>query len=287
VSTDNLLGGLSDMKVGDLNLTQVGAGSFVNISNTWNNVQIQAFQQSLQSNSKAMQTASSLNDMMSQRNLLPQNQRVVGYFGGKFYTMNANNAASGTANGSPSATNGAVQNGTSTQNGTTNPNATATQNGTANPNGTATQNGTGTAANNAATANSTNTNAANANTSMPTTNAMLDGLVNVNLTNITNIQAKNVINVNGSMSTAQIRSLAQSLNGNASARRNAEQLTRELRQRGLLDQNQSVMGFANGQVFAGRSPSAQNQGSGGTGSLPSDDDDTSTTSDKNRQPRER
>jgi len=249
------------MKVGDLNLTQVGSGSFVNISNTWNNVQIQAFQQSLHANPKAMNTASSLNDMLRQRNLLPQDQQVVGFFGGKFFTMNAN------ASRSNSSTNG------TTTNGTTSSGTTASGNNAANP-----QTGT------TSTTNATNVAGSNANASMPTTNAMMEGLVNVNVTNITNIQAQNVINVNGSMSAGQIRSLAKLLNSNPQARRNADLLTQQLRQKGLLAQNQSVMGFQNGRVFTGPSSAAQGnqQGSGGAGSLPDDDDSNSTDPNRRR-----
>jgi hypothetical protein len=76
------------------------------------------------------------------------------------------------------------------------------------------------------------------------------------------------------------------LNANPTARRNADLMTQQLRQNGMLGQNQSVMRFSNGQVFAGPSSSQQSGNSGGSGSLPSDDDTTTTSGNSNR-PREK
>ncbi|HEX3313681.1 MAG TPA: hypothetical protein VHR72_02265 [Gemmataceae bacterium] len=248
------------MKVSDLNLNQVNPNSFVNLNSSWNNVQIQAFQQSMQADPKAMSAASSLNSMLQQRGLLPQGQQVVGSFGGKFFTINTNgtNAFASQSTNSPTTANG-----------------TTTANGASNANGTANANTT------------TSTNASSSTSgSTPNADTMVQGLAAANITNITNIHAKNVIDINASMSPKQIRSLVKSLQGNSTAQKNADSLTRQLRQNGMLGQNQSVLGMANGNVFTGQTPSAANQGGASNGSLPGDDDDTSTTNDTNKRKRE-
>jgi len=89
VSTQQLLGGLADMKVGEMSLGQVNSNSFIRLNDSWNKVQVDAFLQSMQANPRATNNASSLNQMMQQRGVLPQGQRVVGFFGGKFFTTNA------------------------------------------------------------------------------------------------------------------------------------------------------------------------------------------------------
>ena len=89
VSTQKLLGGLEDMKVGEMSFGQVNANSFIRLSDSWNKVQIDAFLQSMKADPRATRTASSLNEMMQQRGLLPEGQRVVGFFGGKFFTTKA------------------------------------------------------------------------------------------------------------------------------------------------------------------------------------------------------
>jgi hypothetical protein len=251
------------MKVSDLNLNQVNGNSFVNLNSSWNKVQIQAFQQSMQADPKAMSTASSLNAMMQERGVLPQGQQVVGAFGGKFFTINAN-SANGSANRS------------------------ATGNTTGNTTGNATGNATGNTNSNSTTnANGTNSGTGNTNGSMPTADNMVQGLASANPTNITNIHAKNVIDINGSMSPAQIRSLVKSLDSNSTARKNADSLTQQLRRNGMLGQNQSVLGMANGNVFTGRSNAGNSQGGSSSGSAGgSSDDDTSSTTDTNRRKEE-
>jgi hypothetical protein len=86
VSTQSLLGGLANMKVDEMNLNQVGQNSFLKLNDSWNDVQVHAFLQSMQADSKATSAASALNERMQERGVLPQGQRVVGFFGGKFFT---------------------------------------------------------------------------------------------------------------------------------------------------------------------------------------------------------
>ena len=99
-----------------------------------------------------------------------------------------------------------------------------------------------------------------------------------------------MIDINGSMSPTQIRSLVKSLEGNSTAKTNADTLTRQLRQNGMLGQNQSVLGMSNGNVFT----SSKSSGSGSQGSAAgsagaseeSNTDDTDSTNDTNRRRRE-
>jgi len=89
VSTQELLGGLANMKVGEMSLGQVNPNSFIPLHGSWNKVQVDAFMQSMQANPRATSNGSSLTAMMQQRGVLPQGQRVVGFFGGKFFTTNS------------------------------------------------------------------------------------------------------------------------------------------------------------------------------------------------------
>ena len=89
VSTQKLLGGLDDMKVGEMSLGQVNANSFIRLNDSWNQVQIDAFLQSMKADPRATSAASALNESMAQRGLLPEGQRVVGFYGGKFFTTKA------------------------------------------------------------------------------------------------------------------------------------------------------------------------------------------------------
>jgi len=88
VSTQKLLGGLDNMKVGEMSLGQVNANSFIRLNDSWNRVQIDAFLQSMKADPRATRTASALNEMMQQQGVLPQGQQVVGFYGGKFFTTN-------------------------------------------------------------------------------------------------------------------------------------------------------------------------------------------------------
>jgi hypothetical protein len=62
-------------------------------------------------------------------------------------------------------------------------------------------------------------------------------------------------------------------------------MTQQLRQSGLLNANQRVMGFSSGQVFTGPTSSTSSAGGTGTSSLPGDD--TSATSEQDRRQREK
>jgi hypothetical protein len=92
MSTQNLLAGLSGMKLSDLDLARIGPDSFENLSDTWNSVQIEAFRQSMQADSKATTAAATLNDLLREHGLLPLDRQVVGYFGGRFYTTSASDS---------------------------------------------------------------------------------------------------------------------------------------------------------------------------------------------------
>jgi len=89
VSTQNLLGGLNGMKVGEMSLGQVNSNSFIRLNDSWNQVQIDAFLTSMKADSRATTTAQSLNEVMRQQGVLPAGQRVVGFYGGKFFTTKA------------------------------------------------------------------------------------------------------------------------------------------------------------------------------------------------------
>jgi hypothetical protein len=77
------------LKVNDLDPSQIGSSSFVNLNESWNSVQIEAFQQSLHADGKAMAAATTVNDRLRLHGLLPLDQEVVGFFGGRFFTIDA------------------------------------------------------------------------------------------------------------------------------------------------------------------------------------------------------
>jgi len=83
LSTDSLIRGLTDMKVSNLN--KLNGGDLVNINSSWNNVQVQALRQTLQSNSSAQANAQMLTQLLQQRGMLSRDQSVVGFIGGKVY----------------------------------------------------------------------------------------------------------------------------------------------------------------------------------------------------------
>ena len=72
-----------------MSFSQVNANSFISLNASWNKVQVDAFLQSMQANPRATNNASSLNQMMQQGGLVPAGQRVVGFFGGKFFTTSS------------------------------------------------------------------------------------------------------------------------------------------------------------------------------------------------------
>jgi len=77
---------------------------------------------------------------------------------------------------------------------------------------------------------------------------LLTGLMDVNAANL-NLKASDVVNVNTALSSSQMQGLMQSVSSNPNARRAAEDLTTRLRQQGLLQQNQRVVGFFDGKVY--------------------------------------
>jgi hypothetical protein len=89
VSTQQLLGGLEGLKVGEMSMGQVNPNSFIRLNDSWNKVQVDAFLQSMQANPRATNVATGLNEVMRQRGVLPSGERVVGFFGGKFFTTNS------------------------------------------------------------------------------------------------------------------------------------------------------------------------------------------------------
>jgi len=90
LSTDGLLRGLSDVKLS--NLSNLNGGSLVNINTAWNNVQVQALEQSLKANAGASSNAQTMTQLLQQRGLLGRNQFVVGYMGGKVYIADSGSA---------------------------------------------------------------------------------------------------------------------------------------------------------------------------------------------------
>jgi len=87
LSTDVLLRGLADVRVS--NLSNLNGGDVVNISTSFNKVQIQALEQSLKANASAQSNAQIMTQMMQQRGLMARDQVVVGFMGGKVYVASA------------------------------------------------------------------------------------------------------------------------------------------------------------------------------------------------------
>lgn len=82
-------------------------------------------------------------------------------------------------------------------------------------------------------------------------NAILNGLVNVNIQQLlANISVQNaVIDISNLLNGNQIQALVQALNRNPRASQNAERLTSSLRDRGALASNERVVGVKDDQVF--------------------------------------
>jgi hypothetical protein len=85
----------------------------------------------------------------------------------------------------------------------------------------------------------------------PTKEALVQGLANVNVGSLAGIPTKNVVDVRESMSLDEVHDLAKMLRSNDAALKKIDSLNRQLRQSGMLGPDQTVMGFANGTVFAG------------------------------------
>ena len=79
----------------------------------------------------------------------------------------------------------------------------------------------------------------------------MQGLATVNVGSLADLPAKNVLDVRQSMTLDQVQLLAKALHKSNAAVKNAELLNRQLRQKGMLGPDQTVMGFANGNVFSG------------------------------------
>jgi len=87
LSTDGLLHGLADVRVS--NLSNLNGGDVVNISTSFNKVQIQALEHSLKANAGAQSNAQIMTQMLQQRGLMARDQVVVGFTGGKVYVASA------------------------------------------------------------------------------------------------------------------------------------------------------------------------------------------------------
>jgi len=81
-----------------------------------------------------------------------------------------------------------------------------------------------------------------------TRDALLNGLVNVNLQNL-NLQAGNVVNVNTSLNGQQVQGVIEALNVNADAKANADKLTTQLMTSGMLQEGQQVVGVIGDRIF--------------------------------------
>jgi len=93
LSTDALLRGLADIKLS--NLSNLNGGDVVNINTAWNNVQVQALQQSLKANAGASSNALAMTQLLQQRSLLSRDQFVVGFMGGKVYVATSGSSTTG------------------------------------------------------------------------------------------------------------------------------------------------------------------------------------------------
>jgi plastocyanin len=85
VTGKDLLMGLDNLKVSDLNFNLVNGGNFINVSTLFNTPQSLSFLQSFLADPKATQTAANVTLLAQQRNLLPINDHIVGFANGNFY----------------------------------------------------------------------------------------------------------------------------------------------------------------------------------------------------------
>jgi len=77
----------------------------------------------------------------------------------------------------------------------------------------------------------------------------MTGMAGFNASAQAQIQANNIVNLTKSMTPAQMLEMNQAMSSNTQAMTAARQLTQQLRDRGLLQLNQQVMGYYNGQVY--------------------------------------
>jgi len=84
----------------------------------------------------------------------------------------------------------------------------------------------------------------------PQAQNMLNGLTGLNLQNL-NVAREQVVNATDVLNQNQVNDLFNALNANPQARQMAQRLSDMLRAQGKLQQNQQVVGFADGKIFIG------------------------------------
>jgi len=212
-----VLDGLVNVNIQQLVANVSVQNAVIDISHLLNGNQIQALVQALNNNPQATQNSQKLTSALQNKGALAKNEKVVGVKDDKVYKLNPKTASRGSqARSGPSAPRGSSSGGP----GTSQPSITS---------GPVTQNAT----------------------AYNLGQAMLSGLVNVNVQQVmANVSVQNlVVSVSDVLNKNDIQVLLQALNDNPQASQNAARLTDQLQQRGALQPTERVVGLANGRIY--------------------------------------
>jgi hypothetical protein len=193
--------------------------AIIDISNLLNGNQIQALVQALNSNPQASQNSQRLTSALQKSGALARNERVVGVKNDNVYKYNPRTASRGSQGRAGPAASRSSPSGTASGGG-----------------------GFPTVSSGPVTQSATGYNLGQ---------AMLSGLVNVNIQQVmANVSVQNlVVSVSDVLNNNEIQVLLQALNNNPQASQNAARLTDELQQRGALQPNERVVGYTNGRIY--------------------------------------
>jgi hypothetical protein len=215
---DAVLNGLVNVNVQQLVANVNVQNAVIDISNLLNGNQIQALVQALNDNPQATQNSQRLTSALQKKGALAKNERVVGVKEDKVYKLNPKTARAAQARSGPTPSRATSPSPSSPSSGGTNVTAgPVTQTVTANQLG----------------------------------QAMLDGLVNVNIQQVVaQVSVQNlVVSVSDVLNQNDIQVLLQALNNNPQASQNARRMTDALRQQNTLSPQERVVGYTNGKVY--------------------------------------